>query len=235
MYRLTIGDMVHVGGNRYEPVYSFGHYHTARRGTYLEVETTLSTLLLSGDHLVYCKTRGFIPASSLQRGSRLVHGSTGSDDIIVTAIRTVEAQGVFAPFTPSGMIVVNHIVASSFVSLAAPQQLGIWGVHFSNQWLAHTFEFPHRVACYYLTRCPNEAYAANGISTWVAEPLKVGRWVLVQHGFLRTTLLILFVTILGFFHIAERCLQYPGTSLVLAVIVLYSLRLHPIFRLNKNF
>jgi hypothetical protein len=107
-------------------VYSFGHYNEGASAPFLKVKTTIAStpLLVSKDHMVYAVwIRGFVPASILEkeRGDTLVDGSTaGEEEATIWSITTpVEAQGVFAPFTPSGKIVINNVVASSFMSLNA--------------------------------------------------------------------------------------------------------------------
>lgn len=216
MKHLSIGDKVHVGNNRYEPVYSFGHYDAKASATFLKIQTSAATpLLVSADHMVKVQSRGFVPASNLAEGDKLIVGSTGGADILVTSIHTVTAKGVFAPFTPSGTIVVNGILASSFVVLDGSQlnSLSIIGsLQLSHQWLAHTFEFPHRLACHYLShQCPNETYTANGVSTWVARPLHASQWMLRQDNIVvRCTFLILVTIILALFAILEAmCFTRP--------------------------
>lgn len=222
MKELQIGDKVHVGKNKYEAVYSFGHYNPVAKASFLKVQTTNATpLLVSEDHMVYVQYRGFIPASDLRQGDRMVDGSTG-DEVTVKLIRTVEAQGVFAPFTPSGKIVVNGILASSFVSLESKPNLTIMGVTlFTHQWIAHTFEFPHRLVCHYWKTCPNESYTSDGISTWVAIPLQIFQWVLVQNTLIRSTFLSVSLVAVIFFSLLEPFILLQAPILLILFCVLF--------------
>jgi len=223
MKHLSIGDKVHVGKSQYEPVYSFGHHDAKASATFLKVQTSAATpLLVSADHMVQVQSRGFVPASNLVQGDKLVDGSTG-DEVLVKSIRTVSAKGVFAPFTPSGTIVVNGILASSFVALDSQPNLTILGVALSHQWIAHTFEFPHRLACHYLSQCPNETYTAKGISTWVALPLRASQWLLRQNIVVRSSLLTVFSIILALFAILEA-FAYPILAVGAAATLWYRSR-----------
>lgn len=215
MKDLQIGDKVNVGNDKFEPVYSFGHYNPVVHGRFLEVKTDQSSLQVSADHMVFAASRGFVPASTLQKGDKLVLGSR--DEVVVESIRPVKSKGVFAPFTPSGKIVVDDVLASSFVVLKSQPTISFAGFTVSYQWLAHTFEFPHRVVCHYLTKCPTESYTSDGISTWAAAPLKAAQWVLSQNAALVGALMVPFVLMLCIFAILEACFLYPVAVVALGV------------------
>jgi hypothetical protein len=90
--------------------------------------------------------------------------------VVVTTIRDVTQKGLYAPFTSSGTIVVNDIVASSFISFQGSEylKLGDFVTPFTFQWLAHTFESGHRFACRSgLVDRSEETYTAFGVSHWV--------------------------------------------------------------------
>lgn len=185
MKNLQIGDLVKVAKDKYEPVYSFGHYNPSAAADFIVVNNKLE---LSPNHLIAVRHQGtsdahFVPASSVQVGDVLVDGE--DKDVAITSIASKSARGVFAPFTPSGTIMVNGFLASSFVALDEDEEefstlttTMIGGVGLSHHWLAHAFEFPHRLICYYLGRCPNEQYTSDGISTWVDTPRTFFQWLL---------------------------------------------------------
>jgi len=244
MKNLRIGDMVRVSSGRtnhhagegFEPVYSFGHYSPDIVGDFLEVrviddDTTSARtpLQISPDHMLSVKSRGgFIPASALKVGDKIKNGGSGGDDteLIVSSIRAVRALGVFAPFTPSGTIVVNGIVSSSFVSMDSSAEKSsilrrIGGVEVSHQWIAHSFEFPHRVACHYMGQCPNEMYDDRGISTWVSAPHKVGQWLMEEegHSVLKAMLLLLLAAVAFAFAVLETFVLNANVAMILVVVV----------------
>ena len=194
---VQIGDLVHVGNGEYEPVYSFGHHDHESRGTsFLQLQTiNEKSLVLSQDHLVFeADIRIATPACLVKVGDELLDAFGAR--LAVVSILPVVARGLYAPFTPSGKIVVDEVMASSFVALRG-DDTNVLSIadDLPYHWLAHSFEFPHRVACYYLARCPNEIYNGEGISVWVATPHKHGLWLLEQHVAVRSILLFLLAVV----------------------------------------
>lgn len=221
---LVIGDLVMVTNNQYESVYSFGHKNQdSAKHNFLEISTTQSTtpLVISPDHMIATPTLGFVPALHLKVGDFVVGGDDKAAQIL--SVTNMKAQGAFAPFTPSGKLIVNGIVASSFVAVEHAS-LNVGGIQFSWQWIAHTFEFPHRIACHYFGQsCPDEMYDAAGISRWVSAPHAIGQWVLKQRGIVRNALLSMFVATLFTFAATETLLVYPlvGALSLVALALLY--------------
>jgi hypothetical protein len=203
--KLQIGEHILVDTNRFETVYSFGHRDPVRVVEYLEIATEASTTLrISADHMIW-SSGSFVPAWHLKVGDVLTDGPSGKP-VAIVSIRNVLSKGAYAPFTPSGTVVVDGVLASSFVSLTADDSLEIaGGIELSTQWMARMFEFPHRLACHYLGSCPNEEYDEFGVSTWNAMPLRVARWVLEHPNLMvRISLLSVFATLLGMFWLLEN-------------------------------
>ena len=223
---VQLGDAIKVGKGRYEPVCSFGHFQTNSRQDYLQLKTRKSTLEISRDHLVFVKRNAFtraIPASLVKVGDELMDEAGAS--LEVQSINTVSRAGSFAPFTPSGKLVVNGIMASAYVAFQNSENLmiGEYQSPLTYQWLAHTFQFPHRVVCVYFGECLSETYSEDGISTWVAGPLHIAKWMLAQGP---TTLLLLvvpFISLLAVFSAVECVLMYPLTLTVMALSILFVL------------
>jgi hypothetical protein len=205
---LCIGDRVQVGINKFEKVYSCGHYKPEVFADFLLIKASSDTeLTVSEDHLIFSSTRNaFVKATSLQSGEILVTGE--GNRVTINSIKRIKAQGAYAPFTPSGQLVVNGIMASTYaIPLASDASLKLFDSAFqsSYQWLAHAFEFPHRLACHYTTTfCNKETYTDDGISTWVAAPL---HWFEFIFGFenvmVRDTILELAVATFAFFAVIE--------------------------------
>lgn len=208
MSDLTLGDMVQVAGYKYEPIYSFGHYKAETWATFLQIHVKEDDnwmidgpLELTSAHLVLTDMNGFVPASSIKVGDSIMMASFGSTSssltaaIVVNSINKVTRKGVFAPFTKSGTIVVNGIIASSFVAFqnSATLKIGTFDTGVPYQYMAHAFEGPHRFYCTYVLSCANETYDAEGISTWVAGPREFYLWFLAQH---QAVMLVLAVPIL---------------------------------------
>jgi len=188
MKDLHIGDMVLVDNNdKFERVYSFGHFHDVSETKYLQIFTKASSrpLEVSGNHMVFVEGQQSVPAWSLEVGNRLMVVHDDDDDFRlreVVAIKTIMRKGSYAPFTQSGTIVVNEILASCFVAFqgkASRLSVGFIATPLSYQWLAHTFEAPHRISC--VVGFCDETYTREGVSRWVYLPLRFSRWMLRQH------------------------------------------------------
>jgi hypothetical protein len=182
MSSLRLGDEVLVADSKYERVYSFGHRHESVETEYLQLYSSSSAPLeITKEHMIIIEDGRALPASTVQIGDKLkaVNGAV----VEVNAIKTVPRKGAYAPFTTSGTIVVNDVVASTFVAFQAADVLTIGGVKlpFSFQWLAHTFESPHRFYCSYASECLTEEYTEEGVSKWVSAPLVFWVWLFGQN------------------------------------------------------
>jgi Hint module len=191
MKDLILGDKVHVGNNVFEPVYSFGHRNSDVKADYIRVRTERSTIVISEDHMIFSDLGNAIAARLLKVGDKLLHGS--GDILTVQDIAVISAEGAYAPFTPSGKIVVNDVVASSFVAFGNGSTMKLAGFRFSFHWLAHTFETPHRFYCTYISNCKSEAYNDEGISYWVDIPHQIAVWIFSQKGTVHSFLTLLIV------------------------------------------
>jgi hypothetical protein len=129
----------------------------------------------------------------IQSGDKLVSGSSDDEQVIVKSIKTVVRQGIFAPFTASGKIVVNNVVASTYIAYQGSEFLQIAGVNtpLSYHWLAHTFQSAQRLALRMgIVSSNEETYTDEGVSHWVNVPHKAGLWLLEQHPLILLALLI---------------------------------------------
>lgn len=211
---VAIGQKVLVGDNKYEPLYSFGHSEEGARVNLRQIKTANgSQLQISDDHMVFVEHGGAIPSALIKVGDKVMTANS-VELTIVESIDIVESRGIFAPFTPSGTIVVDGMLVSSFVGMNGEPGLSIGGFKFSHQWMAHSFEFPHRVVCHYIGSCQNETYTKNGISTWVATPMKLGQWLLNQNFAVTALVGGTFVGMLALFNVAELLIRHPLSCVV---------------------
>jgi len=234
MDSLSLGDVIKVGPDQFEPVYSFGHLDTTAIGQFLEIETESGDIIqLSEHHMIETdKVGNFVPARMLQIDKSVIFVNDGAQNSLIKSIKKVRRHGLYAPFTPSGKLLVNGISVSSFVSLSnkssyvrlAP------GISISFQWLEHSFEFPHRLACYYLSGVCSEAYGSNGISTWASPALLIVNTVfnfdndgIGSSSWMTKVIIALFVLpLFGIFACTEVFLQNPVFAVTIALII-YSL------------
>jgi len=193
MDKLKIGDHVKTDAGRFEPVYSFGHYDNGptQKSVFFQIHASgLTTPLeLSHDHMVFIligdndqrRTRKTVTANKVQIGDTLIlikdsnknNGEQQQHSVaVVTKISTVSRHGAFAPFTPSGMIVVNNVLASNYVSLLNDENDTPWWM----QSVAHASVWFRRVYCG--RGCYGETYNDDdGIANWVRIPLAIGQFL----------------------------------------------------------
>jgi len=193
---LELGDMVNIGDNKYSKVYSFGHKESSVRTEYVQIHystestTTTKPLKLSKNHMIFVVAEEdaikAVPASVVKPGDNLIF-TTNGERATVTKISTTWGIGAFAPFTVSGTIAVNGILASNYVSLQQNNEgdtlmIGTnWKTSISMQWLSHAFQAHHRLVCQTAAHfCNEETYTQNGISHWVYRPMVFFRWILSQ-------------------------------------------------------
>jgi len=207
MSELRVGDYIRTRHSGvFERVYSFAHRDETKEATFLRLEPF--GLELSMDHMVFVHKRGAIPASLVRVGDRLETVSTNTTEPkLITEIRTVVRRGVFSPFTPSGSIIVNGgVIASIYVSFQDSGVLRIGGIaSLRYQWLAHSFQFPHRFWCHWLQQ-PDVVDNVTRLSLWIQRPHQVATWFLKQHVTLQTLLMLPFVIVMCLFFSIETLL-----------------------------
>jgi len=187
MHNLTVGDKVMVQDGTYEPVHSFGHYAPNVQAEYLRLQIygkkEKEFLELSASHMVFLPLRQtFVPARKLRVGDSLLllllqrDGDGGEEEEVVATIQsihTVSRRGAFAPFTKSGTIVVNHVVASNYVAYNYNGWL-LFGnntlLSVDDQFLAHSYATLVRYCLSAFFYDTEETYTKEGISNWYALP-----------------------------------------------------------------
>lgn len=181
MASLQLGDQVMIENGKFESIYSFGHVDKEGQYEFLKISTPTSDIELSKDHMVSLEGGRYVPASLINVGDML--RLAGGELAECTGVQAVRNRGAHAPFTPSGTIVVNGIVASSFVAFqnSATLKIGTLDIGVPYQYMAHAFEGPHRFYCFYVSKCTNEKYNAEGMSAWVVAPRAFYLWFLAQH------------------------------------------------------
>jgi hypothetical protein len=224
MKYLKIGDKVLSKNKEYQTVYSFSHYHTSKPTEYLQIHLSHSKdhLEISGDHLMFLADKKIpVPAAHVKVGDKLVaqdEKSTVSSTVKVTKIKKVTRNGLFAPFTADGTLVVNGVLASNFITFQDSDSLEIGGFKImSYHLLEHMFEMPHRISCTGLRGeglCTNETYDKEGNSKWSA----LGIWIAkewLQHGLILKVLIFLGVmSFLVPLYAVEALVTSPGAFMV---------------------
>lgn len=186
MANLKLGDQVLTASGKFETVYSFGHRNENTEASFLRFAPV--NLEMSMEHMLKIAGR-YIPASAVEVGNFLETAS--GDMVIVESIELVKREGVYAPFTMSGTLVVNNVKVSSYVAFQDSDHLlvGSWTTPLSYQWLAHIAQAPHRMWVR-MFGVSEETYTDQGISTWIHIPHELAQWYLHQNTLVMTLVLI---------------------------------------------
>ena len=138
----------------------------------------------------------------------------------VTKIVTVGREGAFAPFTDSGVINMNGVVASTYVNLQGQSDSFMVGPYktLSMQFIAHATQAPHRVVCAVnFGFCEAERYNEDGISTWVAAELEASKWLFGQNGYVMGAAFGPILFLVGVAVLIEFLVKYP-LAIVVAIM-----------------
>jgi Hint module/Gametolysin peptidase M11 len=163
---LEIGDYVRssseLGDGTYSRVYGFLHLQRQLSTEYLKFtfgkENALD-LEVSPKHLLYSKGRT-IAAGHVKVGD-VLDGKDG-ETLLVIGIAIVQRDGVYAPATESGDIVVSGVRASNYVNLLDTSAI-------DQHTMSHAFLAPMRFVCtLHFDWCQQETYTEQeGYSHWV--------------------------------------------------------------------
>jgi len=231
--QLQLGDSVLVDteGN-YESIYTFGHYEEPSASKITEFTKIITRgskeLILSPSHMVQTSSKT-IPAMQIKKGDSLV--SATSKDVTVRSVETIRLKnsGMYAPFTPSGYLVVNDMVVSNYVSLQAGEAKEYLAITknvitpFTHQWIAHSMNAPHRMYCRLLA-CTKETYDDRGISKSISLPFTISEYIMASNTtFVQALFLLLVIVLSSIFSIAEYfLLSNPTmTTLVTATTIVF--------------
>lgn len=110
MSSLSVGDRVLVESGEFEPVLSFLH-KVPGVAQALTVVHAQGIFRASENHIVFT-SRGDMPVSALRPGDELLV-QNGPSPILAMGQESTTA-GMYAPFTSSGALVVDGVVASSY-------------------------------------------------------------------------------------------------------------------------
>lgn len=219
---IKIGDLVRSVKGTYERVYSFGHHGSTELADFLQIHVEEGVAVeVTGDHLM--AVNGVVSrANSIKRGDLLTRAIGGTAK--VTKVKMVTMQGVFAPFTESGMISVNGYVASCYAHVGGRR----WNSFFlgsvdsmTYQFLAHLAQAPHRLLCDMdFKLCENEVYNEAGISWWSSQQLGVFDWLDEQRSPMALLLALPLVFVLMMFRMVEVFGKNPFLTIGSIVVAL---------------
>ena len=217
-------------------MYAFGHYkQKAEPIEFLVIQTfpydrKKRPLEITGQHMVYLHGKqNPIRADSLKVGD-VLRGDHYAG-LTVTKISKVKRRGQFAPLTPHGTVLVDGIVASSYISLQNDArehiELGENGftVKISQRVMVHMFLSPLRMYCLGVSAEFCEDYNEDGLPPYVDFGLKLADWGIRQNVFTQLLCLLVFFAVLGPVVLVED-LAGPELGPIMLIITIISLILY---------
>ena len=197
MKDLKVGDSILSGSGEFSKVYAFGHWNPYRTTEFLQIWTSdkdpanyeqqLQPLEMTKDHLVFAWQKNkdtakpkSIRADALRVGD-LVQTTMGSAN--VTQITQVTKMGIYAPLTLEGCLVVNDVIASSYVSLHPTSTNESQNSWFGLHSLLHMVLSPFRLVCGSEAASPTNTFCqgktgTDGMPTVIGRGLNIMQWIL---------------------------------------------------------
>lgn len=209
MENLQVGDSVLTGSGKYSKVYTFGHLQKKTEATFLQIETANQTLEMTGEHLVYLSDKSNpVRADSVKIGDTLRGDAAPAK---VTSIGSVTREGLYAPLTLEGSLVVDGIVASGYVSFQkdSPEYVQVNGVNtgLSHHTYAHLGLAPYRLFCENIaTGNICNSYDDVGMPGFIRFAVELSNLAVEQNPFVQSLMLILIALVCGL------CMLLEGIS-----------------------
>ena len=213
MEDLQVGQKVLTGTGNYQPVYAFGHYNPEGLAMFVQFHTKDSMLEMTGNHLVF-KDGQAVRADSIQVGDVLSSGP-------VTKITSAPNQGLYMPLTKDGTIVVDGILASSYVSIAddVPGVVEKSAVFLADeQSLLHWWLAPYRMMCMGISAnfCTG-SFTEEGISNWLMYGKNFAEFAETQHAVVQYATGVVVFLVFAAFVAVENILGSPLASMATGV------------------
>jgi hypothetical protein len=102
----------------YSPIIAFLHRELDGHALYKRIQTKSSVIELSNRHLIHHRQDGFIWAEKIMKGDEILVVSSNHENETqweaVIDITDVSKQGLLAPLTEQGTIIVNNVHASCY-------------------------------------------------------------------------------------------------------------------------
>jgi Hint module len=119
MDHLEVGDKILTEDGVFQSVYSFAHRDPNEKATFLKIHSDNGQPLeLTHEHLVFlADKKNPVRAKSVKVGDVLKSATGNGKTATIKKIETVEKEGIYAPLTMGGSLVVNGVLASSYIAV----------------------------------------------------------------------------------------------------------------------
>jgi len=224
MASLQVGDHVLLDNDAtYSTVYAFGHRNPTKIDEFVQIYTKncQNPLEITKEHLVYLGGEANpVPAGSVKVGDFL----TDSQDDEVTDIQYIQKEGVYAPLTVEGTLMVNNgIKVSSYVSLIKQQEhtAAIMPTTslLSQHEVVHMMLSPFRMVCLGVSSSLCNKYNRDGMPYYVSFGIQLTQWVQDQHEVVGSLVMVMIFLLTGVCRMVELVM---GPALG-AIVILSSL------------
>jgi len=208
MDAIKVGDYVRTGNDNFSRVFSLAHLDDEFEADFLQLyaEGLEKPLEITGMHMLFASGKP-IRADEVNVGDMLGKNK-------VSEIKPVKRNGVYAPITESGDIVVSGIHSSSYYAF-------LDRVPFNQHVMSHFFFAPHRLMCSFdFDLCKNEGHT-NGYTNWAYWAIQIME---KANEFIAPVQCILAALALPFLSAAygfEQMLMAPFTTLAIVGYTVY--------------
>jgi len=217
MKDLQVGDYVVTSNtkNPYQLVYAFAHYESNKSLNYYQIHTEreLRPLEASEEHLLYVSNKlGPVRADSIRVGD-VLHARHNTF-ATVTNIKRIRARGMYAPLTTDGKILVDGIVASSYVDISAKSDefVEVSGIvlPIPQADVIHLWLSPLRLACTLgINSMFFKGYNVNGMNQYVQFGIDFAHWIEQQNMLLQFVVFVVYLLV--------TCTSYMTESICSAI------------------
>jgi len=223
MTDLAIGDHILTGSGEYEEVYVFGHQHATKDATFFQIHSSKqkNPLEVTGEHLIFLHGESSpVRAASVQIGD-VLHTLNGGS--AVTNIKTVQRKGIYAPLTVGGTLVVDGVVASSYVTFRSIKEGKSHLV--SDHEIIHFALSPYRLLCQGVSShfCADQSYSnEDGMPYYAHYGLELLAWIFdssdnIVGSSLRVVAFAIAFSLLGVCRLLEASLGAALAPLILSL------------------
>jgi len=220
MKDLQVGDRVGTGNmlKPYQTVYAFGHWDLVHSMDYYQISSSKSKrpLEISGDHLLYVQgNTGPVRADSVQVGDVLHYAKHNTFATVTGIVKGVTKRGMYAPLTTDGTILVDGIVASTYVDISTNSDeialLGGVTLPMTQAAVIHVWLSPLRLFCAAEATCTMSSSFCNeilhdkttGLNTYVRFGMDFVLWVEQKPASLQIIAAILPLLLVSAFYAVE--------------------------------
>jgi len=223
MKDLKVGDRVLTTDHEYAPVYTFGHRLPAKKDVFVQVDTVNpeANLQMTGEHLVFVEGKSDpVRADSIQPGDILQTTEDSGARVVATFL--LIREGLYAPITTKGTLVVDGIAASSYVSLQdhASEKVELNGFTLMSQHkFVHMSLSPLRMACLGISSrfCQHDE-TTTGMPSYISATLAVQQYSEGHHIYVQMAVWATWIVLSGVCMAVETAFGAAAAPAVIAFL-----------------